>query len=184
VQGNCALYIKLANVMKTIKVINTDNLDESQMKAVALLQHLESDYFVLDDKVFKGTISEVLHAYNEPGKTNYTEQDIINDSAFYDWCIQALDQVEEIDNNCYDADMNYMVCTNEEADYKWEESLDSYLEECVYPELPDNMANYFDDEKWKRDARFDGRGHSLSSYDGNEYEEVVNGKTYYIYRIN
>jgi len=30
----------------------------------------------------------------------------------------------------------------------------------------------------------DGRGHFMSSYDGNENEETVNGITYYIYRIN
>jgi hypothetical protein len=30
----------------------------------------------------------------------------------------------------------------------------------------------------------DGRGHSLSSYDGEENEEQVNGVTYYIYRTN
>lgn len=30
----------------------------------------------------------------------------------------------------------------------------------------------------------DGRGHCISMYDGREYEEEVNGKTYYIYRTN
>jgi len=30
----------------------------------------------------------------------------------------------------------------------------------------------------------DGRGHFMSSYDGNENEEEVNGTTFYIYRIN
>ena len=50
------------------------------------------------------------------------------------------------------------------------------------------MRYYFDDEKWKRDARFDGRGHSLSSYDGAEHYETVffDGQNidFYIYRIN
>jgi len=81
-------------------------------------------------------------------------------------------------------DYDYEVYTDEEADEKWEEALDNYLDECVYPELPENMRFYFDDEKWKMDARFDGRGHSLSRYDGVEnYEEVDRG-TYYIYRQN
>lgn len=30
----------------------------------------------------------------------------------------------------------------------------------------------------------DGRGHFLSGYDGEEHEETVNGRTFYIYRIN
>jgi hypothetical protein len=76
------------------------------------------------------------------------------------------------------------VLDDSEADDRWEESLDNYLQECIYPELTGNLQNYFDDEKWKRDARYDGRGHSLSSYDGCENEEEVNGTTYYIYRTN
>ena len=78
----------------------------------------------------------------------------------------------------------YLVVTDDEADDLWEESLDNYLEECIYPELTGNLANYFDDEKWKNDARYDGRGHSLSSYDGCEYEETVNDEIFYIYRVN
>jgi len=64
----------------------------------------------------------------------------------------------------------YAIGTDEEADDAWEESLDNYLDEVIYPELPESMVNYFDDESWRRDARFDGRGHSLSSYDGNELD--------------
>lgn len=32
--------------------------------------------------------------------------------------------------------------------------------------------------------RADGRGHFMSSYDGEENEEIVEGETFYIYRIN
>ena len=78
----------------------------------------------------------------------------------------------------------YLVVTDEEADELWEADLENYLEECIYPDLPENLRFYFDDEKWKRDARIDGRAHSLSRYDGNEDEEEVNGVTYYIYRTN
>ena len=64
----------------------------------------------------------------------------------------------------------YAIGTDEEADDAWDMSLDNYLEECVYPELPETMVNYFDDDAWKRDAKYDGRGHVLSSYDGNEID--------------
>ena len=47
-----------------------------------------------------------------------------------------------------------------------DEHLDSYIEECL--EIPEHLRFYFDEEKWKDDARMDGRGHSLSSYDGHE----------------
>lgn len=74
----------------------------------------------------------------------------------------------------------YLVLTDEGADEAWEESLDNYLGECVYPELSGNLAAYFDEAAWKRDARFDGRGHCLSSYDGSE--ETARG--YCVFRIN
>lgn len=75
----------------------------------------------------------------------------------------------------------YAVGNDSECDAAWNQSLDSYLEDCIYPELGGTLANYFDDEKWKRDAKFDGRGHSLSSYDG---EEIEIGGDLYAYRIN
>ena len=75
----------------------------------------------------------------------------------------------------------YAVGNDSECDDAWNQSLDSYLEECIYPELKGNLANYFDDEKWKRDAKFDGRGHSLSSYDG---EEIELGGDFYAFRTN
>jgi len=78
----------------------------------------------------------------------------------------------------------YLIVTDSEADNLWEIELDNYLTDVVYDELPKHLVNYFDDEKWKQDARYDGRAHSLSFYDGNEYEETVNGNVYYIYRQN
>lgn len=78
----------------------------------------------------------------------------------------------------------YLVCTDSEADEKWDEYLDNYIEECVLPEIPEAYRNYFDEDAWKSDAENDGRGHSLNPYDGSEDEQKVNGTTYYIYRQN
>lgn len=78
----------------------------------------------------------------------------------------------------------YLVCTDSEADERWDESLDNYIEELILPEIPKYYQRYFNEEAWKSDARHDGRGHCLSSYDGDENEERINGTTYYIYRIN
>lgn len=41
-----------------------------------------------------------------------------------------------------------------------------------------------EDEVVKRVKMWDGRGPQLASYDGEESEEVVNGETYFIYRVN
>ena len=64
----------------------------------------------------------------------------------------------------------FAIGTEDEADDAWEESLDNYIDECILPEMPKFTQFYFDDEKWKNDARMDGRGHSLSSYDGCEID--------------
>jgi hypothetical protein len=79
---------------------------------------------------------------------------------------------------------DYLVLDGDEKESRWDEALESYLDDgCV--EGADGP--YFDREAWKRDARFDGAGHCLASYDGAE-EEVDTGDAgsgyYYIYRIN
>ena len=76
----------------------------------------------------------------------------------------------------------YAVLTDEEANHEWEENLNNYIEDCL--EIPENLRPYFDEDKWKDDAKMDGRGHSLNHYDGTEEEETVNGTTYFIYRRN
>lgn len=78
----------------------------------------------------------------------------------------------------------YRVLTDSEADEAWDAYLDSYIDDCILPELPGMARNYFDSEKWKRDAKFDGRGHCLSPYDGNEEEVQIDGEWIYIYRVN
>ena len=71
----------------------------------------------------------------------------------------------------------YLVYTDSEAD----DALDSYLETLMDDCVPGADSPYFDREAWKRDARIDGRGHSLSSYDGEELE-LEGG--YFAYRTN
>lgn len=98
----------------------------------------------------------------------------------------SFDEIEpQGQDNAFSAEGGeYLVLTDGEADEAWDESLQNYLDECIFPELPENMRSYFDEEKWKDDAKDDGRGHSLSSYDGDEDEESVDGTEYYIFRIN
>jgi hypothetical protein len=98
-------------------------------------------------------------------------------------------QVSSYDENLFEiGTREFLVVTDEEADELWEADLQNYLDECIYPELPKSMRFYFDDEAWKRDARYDGRGHSLNRYDGNEDEITIETEegdyTFYIYRQN
>lgn len=78
--------------------------------------------------------------------------------------------------------VDYLFGTDSEMDTAWDEALDNYLEECVYPELSGHLQNSFDDEAWKSDARMDGRGHSLNHYDGGELSYNVGEVYYYAYR--
>lgn len=109
--------------------------------------------------------------------------------------IQALAKHLEVDTDelevsKYDdktiayGDQEYLVVTDSEANDLWEEDLDQYIDDCILSELPEAYRYYFDSEKWKSDARMDGRAHSLSRYDGDEDEQEVDGTTYYIYRQN
>lgn len=78
----------------------------------------------------------------------------------------------------------YLVVDDSTTDDLWDQELENYIDECILPEVPESVRNYFDNEAWKRDAKYDGRAHSLARYDGNEGEETVNGETFYIYRQN
>jgi hypothetical protein len=79
----------------------------------------------------------------------------------------------------------YLVMTDDEADAALEQALDSYIDDVILDQFPPAYANYFDRDAWKRDASHDGRGHLLSSYDGDEHEIRLEDGTYlYIYRTN
>ena len=98
--------------------------------------------------------------------------------------VAMLEDVDALDIEDYiAAGQEYRVFDEEGADAAWEEELDNYLDECVYPGLTEFARLYFNWALWKHDARIDGRGHWLSSYDGIENLRVVNGTTYFLYRI-
>ena len=93
-----------------------------------------------------------------------------------------INEGEHDDCLYYYQDQEYLVLTDDEADRRWDEYLDSYIDDVIFGEIPEPYQMYFDEEHWKQDARIDGRGHSLSFYDGGEDYETVNGEDYYIYR--
>jgi len=100
---------------------------------------------------------------------------------------EAYNDIEESrygNNNYKYGNQEYLVLTDSEADNLLDECLDNYINECIISQLPKAYQNYFDSESWKHDAKNDSRGYSLASYNGREYEEEVDGTTYYIYRKN
>lgn len=79
----------------------------------------------------------------------------------------------------------YRVLTDSERDSAADEALESYIDECLLEGANATLAQYFDRAAWKRDALLsDGYGHTLSSYDGEENEEKIDGVYFYIYRVN
>ena len=166
--------------MKTLEELKQEVLNEYDERVIALAQHLELDVdfeeedFAIqpDEKLTKEEIAEVEKEKQE------ALDEAINDFR------NELDNIIEDYNNTYSyGNGEYLVLTDSEADEEEDERLNNYLEECIMPEIPEHLQNYFDDEAWKRDARMDGRGQIISTYDGCEYEETVEGTTYYIYRV-
>ena len=90
----------------------------------------------------------------------------------YDDCTFELEGVE------------ILVLTESEKEERWDETLENYIDECILHELPEQYRPYFDTEKWKRDARFDGAGHHLSGWNGQEHEYKIGDEWIYIYRQN
>lgn len=139
------------------KGTTTENLRERLL--------LTADSMAWDDK----QIALALHLECEPDELSEERYD------HYGMTIFSLGSQE------------YSVGTDDEADSAWDQELDSYIEGCIEPELEKvavgNLAAYikFDSEMWKRDARMDGRGHTLSRYDGEEIELEGN---LYAYRRN
>lgn len=86
-------------------------------------------------------------------------------------------EIEDRRTSRQTSDAEYMVCTDEEADDRWNDSLESYLDDGG---VEGADGKYFDRDAWKRDAKADGRGHSLNGYDGTESEH----RKYFIYRTN
>ena len=147
--------------------LNQDFLADYDERVIALAQHLglnlEPDFSNVDEEATQ------------------EEQEEQRADAILEVTRELDSIVETFPNNFRYSNEEYLVLTDEEADEEEDRQLDNYIEWEL--DIPKHIRPYFDEEKWKDDARMDGRGHTLSSYDGCEYEETVEGTTYYIYRV-
>jgi hypothetical protein len=188
-----------------------ENLTVAQEKAIALMQHNNEEFFVIqlenECKIYEGNEEEARAGFL--ADIEGTEEADI-DVNFEIYCFNNLTEVEEYDDDDYNND--YLVLTDEEADEKAKEYIKETLwafnasfiagevdlDEEIIQAIHDNgkcegnndtiynlIQKLGDFDSFVEEAiRADGRGHFMSSYDGNENEEEVNGTTYYIYRIN
>jgi hypothetical protein len=95
--------------------------------------------------------------------------------------INEIEDITEDGNNYWTVQgVSYLAGTDEEMDQAWDESLDSYIDECM--EIPEHIERYFDRDAYKEDAKMDGRGHSLNHWNGGEEEIKINNTWYFAYR--
>jgi len=143
-------------------------------------QVLEALQVLVDSGMPKGSVRPIIDELFEEGAWD--------DSDDMKFCALAyvcgdLDVEQTYDDCSFSAGgAEYMVLDEDERESRWEEALDSLLDDtgCV----PGADGPYFDREAWKRDARIDGAGHALSGYDGNEEEYGGGGAWLWIYRTN
>lgn len=76
----------------------------------------------------------------------------------------------------------YKVMTDDEAEDAFDEYLEQFLAEIVYPEIPECYHIYFDEKSWKEDEKVNQSRGRLAWSDDNEHEKYVNKSWYYIYR--
>lgn len=187
------------------------NLTTLQEKAIALMQHNQEDFFIiqLEDecKIYEGNEEEARADFLADIEGT---EDADIDVNFDIYCSNNLIEVEEYDEDNYNND--YLVLTDEEADEKAKEYIKETLwafnasfiasqvdlDEEVIQAIHDNgkcegnndtiynlIQKLGDFDSFVSEAiSADGRGHCMSSYDGNENEETVNETTYFIYRQN
>lgn len=105
---------------------------------------------------------------------------------------------EELEDKIQDLENELEELTDDEDSYEFtEEAKERYVEGRLDDVRYDPVAflrdyglereieNFIDQESFIEDViRSDGRGHTISSYDGSEDEVEYEGTTYYIYRMN
>ena len=142
---------------------------------------------------------------NQEGKKMVITLDEDKQEALARYLECTIGDLSSIDEN------DYLVLTDEEADEKAKEYIEqsvwafnkSFLDahsDCI-SKIPDDafkaiqekcesandaiLAMIDDFDHFVEDAiKCGGRGHFMSSYDGEEAEYLVNGTTYYVYRLN
>lgn len=150
---------------------------------------------------FKDTLNDICDRIEEEENNRFDDEELITWDDIDDVKIIALgkhldidarEAMEDIEQSSYDdcmysySGMDYLVCTDEEADEKEKEAVESIIEECYLSELKHQIKDhpalqYIDMEAWVQDWCGE-RGENLNRYDSTEYEQLVNDIWYFIYR--
>lgn len=185
--------------MNNTKQQTESSLSIDLLKQLAFMQYSSENFFILGSKAFEGNRDDSFMDYEQRNENDYK-------LSFENWCDENLTEIGDFDND------DYYVLTNEEADEKATEYITDSLwafnpsflafmtdfDEEIFQAIADNgkcesnndiIYNTIKktcgiDDFVTAAIQTDGRGHFMSSYDGVENEETVQGQTFYIYRLN
>lgn len=101
--------------------------------------------------------------------------EICTNSCDLDW--DGYDYIEvKIDGE----PQEYRVIKEVSIERIFEEYIRDLADDCLIPDLPDNMKQYFDYDKFTSDCEMDWYGHHLNGYDWGE----IYGNWIYLFRNN
>lgn len=173
----------------------TNNHDTSisieLLKALALCQHENTEYFNCDGKFYEGNETEKNSEWKEENTGLGMDAQL-----FSDWCADNLTEIKETDSD--GEKDNYLILTDEEADEKCAEYIkdslwafnpsflsgETGIDISVFEAIQSNgkcednndaIESCIDDMDSFIESAIsaDGRGHFMNTYDGNENEETV-----------
>ena len=189
------------------------HLTENQERIIALQMHLGNDFFIIETEnsahIFEGEEDEAQSEYENYARTTEENGSFVSFSLEESEAADFLTFCQDNYNEVTDLDEDYLVLTDDEADDKAKEYiLDSLwaftpnflasatgIDSEVFEAIQNNgrcesnndaILRLVDDEDAlvEEAISWDGRGHFLSHYDGNEGSETVNETEYFIYRQN
>ena len=139
---------------------------------------LQADYFIWQGKNATPDMDD------DARLQAYYSTELLDVASQYEDDEKILALMENTGYDWYSAeaaiDTKYKVFTDEEADKAYTAGIDTNLDDII-DQIPKHLQQYFDREAYIFDNISD-RGSLLNSYDGCEYEETINGTTYYIYK--
>lgn len=160
------VYGDFQSLIESVIAEIIDNEDERKGKPLSKLSEDELLKLIDQETTFSGRDAELCAAFVR----------------MFDLSENDLQDVEIDGNRSTVQGVEYLAGDDSEMDDEWDNDLENYIDECLIPDLPETAQMYFDREKWKRDARIDGRAHSLNRYDGGEEHARINDTDYYAYR--
>jgi len=79
---------------------------------------------------------------------------------------------------------SYGVVKDEEVEDAFEAYAKNVIDEIVLPRIPEELRNYFDEEKYIQDLESENGYGIMASYDGDDNEVYVGDQLWHVFRVN